>query len=425
MDDWQLLSEYVQKGSQSVFREVVNRHVDLVYATCRRVVRDAHLAEDATQAVFVILAKKARTIRRNMSLVGWLHNTARYVSCNALRVAANRRRHEMEAAQMPGYKRSAEQKSNHAAEDVVDRALNRLEAQERDAILLRFFEGRSFREVGAALSISEEAAKKRVWRGIEKLRQILTPSGGAAPAAATIAGILAASHPAPATLASVAAATALTGTGAAFSLAKGAVIAMAISKTKATTLAVILTILLMGGAAVVVKDLTNHPKAVSYSIPASKPATQPVADESRQLLAEWVLDTVPVLDKKVVGEPLVVVAPICSHLETNPKAAATNCVACHTAPHDPVKVNLNTGKINWAGDLGAIYLGRNVRGMLVLDNGNLLAGNVLIPVLDNNGLAAGTDAPAIDVKQADGRNRPSKWRTCAPRSATGPMSRSW
>src|SRR5689334_814407 len=142
MDDWQCLSQFVQEGSQAAFREVVARHVDLVYTTCRRVVRDAHLAEDATQAVFVILAKKARTIRRNTSLVGWLHNTARYVSCNALRVAATRRRHELEAAQMPGYKRSADERANHAAEDVVDRALNRLEPQERDAILLRFFEGR-------------------------------------------------------------------------------------------------------------------------------------------------------------------------------------------------------------------------------------------------------------------------------------------
>src|SRR5256885_335853 len=143
MDDWQCLSEYVRDGSQSAFREVVVRHVDLVYATCRRVLpsRDAHLAEDATQAVFVILAKKARMIRRNTSLVGWLHNTARYVSSNALRVAANRRRHEMEAAQMPRYKQTAQDTAKNVPEDVVDRALNRLEAQERDAILLRFFEG--------------------------------------------------------------------------------------------------------------------------------------------------------------------------------------------------------------------------------------------------------------------------------------------
>src|SRR5688572_3749320 len=103
MDDWQLLSEYVRTGSQAAFRQLVSAHVDLVYATCRRVLpaRDAHLAEDATQAVFVILAKKAHTLRRPTSLVGWLHNTARYVAANALRISATRRRHEMEAAQMP------------------------------------------------------------------------------------------------------------------------------------------------------------------------------------------------------------------------------------------------------------------------------------------------------------------------------------
>src|SRR5258706_736406 len=278
MDDWQCLSEYLREGSQSAFREVVARHVDLVYATCRRVVRDAHLAEDATQAVFVILAKKARTIRRDTSLVGWLHNTARYVSCNALRVAGNRRRREMEAAQMPRYKQATAEAAKNASDDVVDRALARLAPQERDAILLRFFEGRSFREVGAALNISEEAAKKRVWRGIEKLRQMLTHRGSATPAAATIAGILAAAHQAPATLASAAAAAAFSATGAAISLAKGAVIAMAISKTKATAAAVALMILLLGGTVVVVKDLTNQPRTISYTVPASRPATQPAGN---------------------------------------------------------------------------------------------------------------------------------------------------
>src|SRR2546421_22136 len=98
----------------------------------------------------------------------------------------------------------------------VDLALKRLEPAERDAILLRFFEARSFREVGAAMNISEEAAKKRVWRGIEKLRQMLTPDGGASVPAATVVGILAAGvHPARAALASAAAASALGGAGAA------------------------------------------------------------------------------------------------------------------------------------------------------------------------------------------------------------------
>jgi peroxiredoxin/cytochrome c553 len=163
-------------------------------------------------------------------------------------------------------------------------------------------------------------------------------------------------------------------------------------------------ILLMGGAAVVVKDMTSRPKAVSYTLPSSKPATQPAFDASHETLAGWLLDTVPVLDKKALGEPLVVVAPACTHLENNPKSAATACVACHTAPtnNGVNRVNLNTGTLNIAADKGMIYLARNLQGMLVLDNGNLVAGKVLVQLVDNNGLAAGADAPAIDVKQADG-----------------------
>jgi len=415
MDDWQCLSQYVHEGSQSAFREVVARHVDLVYTTCRRVVRDAHLAEDATQAVFVILAKKARTIRRNTSLVGWLHNTARYVSSNAMRVAANRRRHEMEAAQMPGYMRSAEEKSNHAAEDVVDRALNRLEAQERDAILLRFFEGRSFREVGVALSISEEAAKKRVWRGIEKLRQMLTPSGSAAPAAATIAGILAAAHQAPATLASVAAATALTGTGAAISLAKGAVIAMAISKTKATAVGMLMLILLGGGAAVVVRDIVNRPKTVSYSIPASKPATQPLweATTDTQPATNFVSEALLKIPEQT-GDVTLVAAPACSHLEKHADAANAACTSCHIGTNKEqatvqlgkvVHARLTGDVVLWAdratptvtGD--ALWLANGANTKVLLLNA---ADGKLLNLVDTNGLAAGTDAPAIDMKQMDG-----------------------
>jgi len=118
MDDWQSLSEFVRTGSSAAFGQLVSRHLDLVYSTCRRVLpaRDAHLAEDVTQAVFVILAKKAHTIRRPASLVGWLHNTARYVAANASRVAANRRRHELEAAQMAGKKSPPRQSPNGAEE---------------------------------------------------------------------------------------------------------------------------------------------------------------------------------------------------------------------------------------------------------------------------------------------------------------------
>jgi len=288
---------------------------------------------------------------------------------------------------------------------MVDRALNRLEAQERDAILLRFFEGRSFREVGAALSISEEAAKKRVWRGIEKLRQMLTPSGSAAPAAATIAGILTAAHQAPATLAGAAASAALMGSGAAFSLAKGAVIAMAISKTKATAAAVILMILLMGGAAVVVNEMVHRPRPVSYTVTTTKPATQPaVVLDGTTGEALWLADTLSVLvGEKKIGKPQVVPAPPCSHLRDHPQLKTTACIDCHKGVANetaPLKLRGAT----FALGNGLILLGgQQFNEQLTLTNAAFgVGGQFIIELADTNGLAAGTDAPPIDVKQADG-----------------------
>jgi len=260
--------------------------------------------------------------------------------------------------------------------------------------------------VGAALSISEDAAKKRVWRGIEKLRQMLTPSGSAAPAAATIAGVLAAAHQAPAMLASAAAATALSGTGAAISLAKGAVIAMAISKTKATAAAVILMILLLGGAAVVVKDMTNRPRTVSYAVPTTKPATQPVRDVSNTWMAEstFALVGAGATNANTLGEQLVVLAPPCSHLQKNPKVNTTTCINCHAAPAKGLAtLKLNTATLNLA-PTGEVLLlaGQQLQGNLTLTNAALVGGNLFVNPVDTNGLAAGTEAPAIDVKQADG-----------------------
>jgi RNA polymerase sigma factor (sigma-70 family) len=403
MDDWQCLSQFVHEGSQSAFRELVARHVDLVYATCRRIVRDAHLAEDATQAVFVILAKKARTIRRNTSLVGWLHNTARYVSCNALRVTANRRRHELEAAQMPRQMSPAEG-SNNVAEDMVDRALNRLETQERDAILLRFFEGRSFREVGAALSISEEAAKKRVWRGIEKLRQMLTPSGAAALPTATVAGLLAtATQPAPATLAAAALASAFATTGAAISLAKGAVIAMAISKTKATASAVAVLILLLGGAAVVLNDIVNAPKPAAQTV-AIKPATQPAPTAT----AEWAIETAPVVVADDKQQPTWIgtmnaVAKPCAHLAQH----AVNNKTCTTCHNTPATAN---GTVFFANKTAAVaadavwfVAGNQMTNDLTVHQNALLTNANWGLIGRNFGLNKGADAPPFDLPGFDGK----------------------
>src|SRR6267142_532981 len=132
MDDQQLLEEFATSGSQSSFGEIVRRHIDLVYAACKRRVKDAHLAEDATQAVFVFLARRAQSIVGRTVLAGWLYQTARYVSANTLRMESYRRRREAAAARRAP-RHSAAGTENQTE---IDDALERLAPQERNAILL-------------------------------------------------------------------------------------------------------------------------------------------------------------------------------------------------------------------------------------------------------------------------------------------------
>src|SRR5262245_47810077 len=108
MDDWDLLEQFRLTRSEQAFAELVRRHAGFVYTTCRRRLRrDTHLAEDVTQSVFLVLARRPPTRRRGAVLAGWLYQTAVYACNNAMRSKHTRDRHEREAAQ--SVEREAEQ----------------------------------------------------------------------------------------------------------------------------------------------------------------------------------------------------------------------------------------------------------------------------------------------------------------------------
>ncbi|HVS54300.1 MAG TPA: sigma-70 family RNA polymerase sigma factor [Opitutaceae bacterium] len=184
--DAELLRRFADERAEAAFAELVQRHLPLVYfAALRQLGGDAHAAEDVAQTVFADLARKARTLANHATLAGWLHTSTRFASAKMRRAEASRHRHEQESELM----HALHSGPNPAADwerlrPLIDEAIHELDERDRDAVLLRFFEGRAFAEIGAMLHASEDAARMRVDRALEKLRRLLARRGVNSTAAA-------------------------------------------------------------------------------------------------------------------------------------------------------------------------------------------------------------------------------------------------
>jgi RNA polymerase sigma factor (sigma-70 family) len=171
MDDAQLLQQYVETGSPDAFGALTNRHINFVYGAALRLVRDRHVAEEVTQAVFIVLARKAATLRHEAVLSSWLLSTTRFAALGQMKINARRKRHERRAAEMAKTVWSEEAERNWPQyEGELDAALASLRETDRKAVLLRFYEHKTFDEIAVILGTAEEAARKRVSRAVEKLR---------------------------------------------------------------------------------------------------------------------------------------------------------------------------------------------------------------------------------------------------------------
>jgi RNA polymerase sigma factor (sigma-70 family) len=223
MDDSQLLREYAMEGSETAFAALVQRHIHFVYSSALRQVRNTQLAEEVTQAVFIILARKAGRIKPGTVLAGWFFNTARYVAATELRAAAHRHKHEQEAGMESLLHETTTDASWEQIAPFLDEGLARLGEKDRQAVLLRFFEEKSFQEVGAKLGANEDAARMRVARALKSLRRFFLKRGLTLSVAGLAAGLAAnAVQAAPASLvASVAAGAAWHGAATAASGAGG------------------------------------------------------------------------------------------------------------------------------------------------------------------------------------------------------------
>jgi len=204
ISDVELLREYAEQGSETAFAELVRRYLNLVYATALRLANgDAALAEDVTQSVFTDLARKAAELRSHSTLAGWLHTSAYYATAKSIRGEQRRRRREQEASTMNETTTADAENCWTQMRPVLDEAVNRLGETERNAVLLRFFQEKSYREIGQTLGVSEDAARMRIERGLEKLRDQFARRGVVATVTllTTALGAKAASVAAPNTLA--------------------------------------------------------------------------------------------------------------------------------------------------------------------------------------------------------------------------------
>jgi uncharacterized protein (TIGR03435 family) len=270
-DDMRLVREYASRQSESAFAALVSRHTNLVYSAALRQTRDPQLAEEVTQVVFIILARKAAALGAKTILTGWLYRTAGYVSGSALKRELRRQHREQEAYMQSELDAQAGSTWKQLS-PLLDEAMLRLGQTDRDALVLRFFEGRSLNEVGHALGASEEAAKKRVNRALDKLRNLFAKRGVDSTTAIIAETISAHSvQAAPAALAKAATAAAITKGAAAststLTLIKGALKIMAWTKAKTAIVSGVAVLLAAGTTTVTIKAIAAHRVDESWRVP--------------------------------------------------------------------------------------------------------------------------------------------------------------
>jgi RNA polymerase sigma factor (sigma-70 family) len=359
-DDWELLGRYARQSDETAFAELVARYLNLVYSAALRQTSDPEAAREVAQEVFTSLARKARKLDRAVILSGWLHQATRFAVQRVQRGARRRQQREQEAAML---KPNEEPDRWAEIAPLLDEVVNDLEADDRSAVLLRFFERRPLAEVGRALGITEEAARKRVSRAVDKLRELYERRGIATTSAGLAAALLAhTSAAAPAALATTiasAATSAAPGLLAWFTLPKlatgfavAAVAAYVIFSPREIQEPAMDPLDQAGVTAV---DYTESPTVAATS--AATPGDgleNSTASDAREENGEVRADLVLELRSKTTGEPVAGVeldyrvSGIGGHFDWQTLRANANGVCGVMLPEKPIRISLVTKKDGFA-----------------------------------------------------------------------------
>jgi RNA polymerase sigma factor (sigma-70 family) len=289
--DARLLEQFARNGSEEAFAALVQRHIALVHSVALRHTANAQHAQDITQAVFVILARKAGSLGRRTVLPGWLYHTARLTAANLQRAETSRVRREQEAFMQSQFEESVNDALWRELSPQLDEAMAGLGTSERDALVLRYFQNQSMAEVGKFLGLAKNTAQKRVSRALEKLRAFFTKRGVSS-TTAIIAGAISANSVQAAPVALIKSVTAVavakgaTAGGSTLTLIKGALKIMAWTKAKTAIVVGTAVILAAGTTAPIIihhfrandsvfswtKELTDSDNARFVALTGTTPA---------------------------------------------------------------------------------------------------------------------------------------------------------
>jgi uncharacterized protein (TIGR03435 family) len=286
-----LLREFAGQNSEPAFAELVRRHINLVYSVALRFTGNSGDAQDVTQAVFIILARKAAGLSARTVLTGWLYETTRFTAIRLLRTRARRQAHEQEAFMQSMLEKPADDNLWRQLAPHLEAAMSRLAERDRTLLALRYYENMTGAEAAVLLGMREEAARKQTNRALEKLRRFFAKRGVDSTAATIAESISAHSvQAAPVALAkavtAIAVAKGAAASGSTLTLIKGALKIMAWTKMKTAIVASACVLLAAGTTTLIVKTgpvpftdswtyekIFAHPDGSSMNLLGSVPPT--------------------------------------------------------------------------------------------------------------------------------------------------------